>query len=84
MRNSTIKFPLLFLPPNPLKGALRKYVSYIKADDNLLIHLYYESYERKQSFKRYQNEVFIYLEKIFEQTQSKTITVLEPPLGGRG
>jgi hypothetical protein len=30
------------------------------------------------------NEVFIYLEKVIEQTESKTITVPEPPLGGRG
>jgi hypothetical protein len=32
----------------------------------------------------YSNDAFIYLEKVIEQTDSKAITVLEPPLGGRG
>ena len=27
---------------------------------------------------------FVYLEKVIEHTESKAITVLEPPLGGRG
>ena len=30
------------------------------------------------------NEAFIYLERVIEQTESKAITVLEPPLGAGG
>jgi hypothetical protein len=75
---------LPILPPNPLKGALRRLVSHINFVYTLIILLFYESYERGDCFTMYSNEAFIYLEKVIEQTESKAITVLEPPLGGRG
>ena len=75
---------LPILPPNPLKGALRRFVPAINFVDMLLILLFYESYERGQCLMMCSKEAFIYLERVIEQTEPKAITVLEPPLGGRG